>query len=96
MLQRRFYTAGLAAYITLCDGSIAMTKRSKGFLLAFVLILGIGFGVAYMEREKSNAALFLEDCARRCSPRAGMIERKGFDVGPSWRPTSHNVVCTCK
>lgn len=70
-------------------------KRGKIFLIAFVFLVGIGGGVAYMERGQNNA-YFLEDCAKSCKPRSGVIERRGPNAGPEWRPTSHNLVCTCK
>ena len=70
-------------------------KSWKGFLLVFVLMIGIGGGIAYMERGKSGN-LFPEDCNAHCKPRKGVIERRGPNVGPDWRPTIHNVVCNCK
>lgn len=70
-------------------------KRGKIFLIAFIFLVGIGWGVAYMERGKNNA-YFLEDCAKSCKPLEGVIERRGPNLGPEWRPTSHNIVCTCK
>ena len=71
-------------------------KRWQGFLLVFVLMVGIGGGIAYMEADKTTPTRFAEDCVAHCKPRPGVIERLGPNIGPDWRPTSHNVVCTCK
>lgn len=78
---------------TLC----AMTemKRWQAFLLVFVVLLGLGWGIAYMERDNAPPR-YLKDCAAYCKPRAGVMERRGLNAGPDWRPTSHNVVCVCK
>ena len=70
-------------------------KRWKIFLIVFVLIFGIGWGVAYMERGENNA-FSLEDCVKSCKPLQGVIERRGPNAGPEWRPTPHNQVCNCK
>lgn len=70
-------------------------KRWQAFLLVFVVLLGIGWGVAYMERDDAPPAS-VEDCAAYCKPKKGVMERRGANAGPDWRPTSHNVVCICK
>ena len=73
-------------------------KKWQKFLLVFLLIIGIGGGVAYLESLSGGGSksLFAEDCIAHCRPRKGVIERIGSNAGPDWRPTSHNVVCTCK
>jgi hypothetical protein len=67
----------------------------KGFVVVFVLLIGTGFGIAYMERGKS-INVYPEDCAAYCKPKQGSLERVGPNVGPDWRPTSHNIVCVCR
>ena len=75
------------------------TGRFRKQTVTFFLVLAVGFAVAcsvaLFYSEKSNA-FSLEDCARSCQPRTGVIERKGLSAGPQWRPTPHNLVCTCK
>lgn len=70
-------------------------KKWKNFLIIFIVIFGIGFGIAYIQQGDSPV-YFLEDCAKSCQPLKGEIVRRGPTVGPEWRPTSHNLVCVCK
>lgn len=82
------------------DGSFVSVKRQidRRALVTFVVLmslLGFASSVAYFYSERSDA-LFPEDCARRCAPKQGVIERQGLSAGPAWRPTKHNLVCTCR
>lgn len=82
------------------DGSSVSVKRQieRRALITFVALislLGVASSVAYFYSERSDA-LFPEDCARRCVPKQGVIERQGLSAGPAWRPTKHNLVCTCR
>ena len=71
-------------------------KKWQNFLAVFLLLLALAALIAYLGGERNNAYL-IEDCVKSCLPKNGVLEQKGFHVGPTWKSTaSHNVVCTCK
>lgn len=70
-------------------------KRWHWFAIVFVMLLGIGWGAAYLRRGP-NPAMFLEDCQAYCKPRRGVIERQGPDVNSGWRSGSHSLKCVCR
>jgi hypothetical protein len=37
-----------------------------------------------------------QECARRCHPKTGALERTRPQLGPAWRADAEGLVCVCR
>ena len=63
--------------------------------LALAVLIGYAAFMVYLIGDRRKPT-FAEECDQSCKPRVGVVEHKGAVIGPDWRPSQRNIVCTCR